>query len=579
EARLSGRAHAKNVTCFEKIRARSATMTLSYEEKVFSADLTAEGVFPEIDPRLRPSGGAPVEGVIRIDPDGAGTMELSAGPFLYADLLARLDARLPRTDLLVRADGDLRWTRGVPGSLEGSLDVGAEPAASMGGGSGGPAPPTGGEPAASTGEGAERPVVPIHATAHAGIGQGEVRLGDGRISAPGLETALAGRISTDGRRTELEIPVERMDLEPTLRALAGIPAARFALAQELNGTAAGRIAVSIRDGAAMVRGSLIGSDLTLGPGATQVRIPRAEIPFTASGGAIDIRGMSLAGFGWTAEGSLGLSTSAGWPLRRAHARFQGAPASPLWAALALEEMEGGTISGSAVFDLDDAGGNGGEGALDLRLVGGRLAGIDLLDARLLATERGGTCHIDRLEAASAAGRVSARGVWSPDSGEGDMEISARELQLGDLLAAWAPDRKGDQGIVTIEGRARLTPGAIAFQGSGHASGLETAGFPLGSMRAHRIEYSAGAGGAGLEMDLDAPYLGATGRLRLGPEERAPLHLSLTARGLDLARLHPLLGEEALPGLGGRADLTLEGAIPPGDPWAAEIDGRLQRLSL
>ncbi|HXI02254.1 MAG TPA: outer membrane protein assembly factor BamA, partial [Candidatus Saccharimonadales bacterium] len=556
---VKGDARARNVTAFGRVRARSALGTFGWRDGNLTSDISAHGVLPSLGGFAAARDGS-LQASLEMAEGGAATMKLRAGPFLFTDTLARLDPRLPRADLLASTDGTLTWTSGDAGSLKGSLGLTLEPAGD------------------ATAEEPGRTVAGLSGTARLDVSRDRIGISDGKVAGPGMEAGVDGTIWTDGERADLDVTLEHVDLEPVLKNLDRFSAVRPAISQEVRGTAAGSLHVAVRPAGARVTGRLTGADVGLRAGKKRLERLHVEATFDASGHRVEIGQLGITAPGWTARSSLLLDTSDPWPLRRAHAQIQGMPAEPVWEMTGAGAMEGGSLTGTAFFDLDDTERTGTEGRLDMDLAGGRFAGVDLEKTHLAATERQGVYHVDRLDVSAVAGSATLDGTWAPDTGRGELDVTSHDLRVRELIAGWAPDEEGYGGLAGVDGHLSISPEGTTFEGSGRGSDIEVRGFPLGQVSSPRIRYAT-APGAGLDMDAEIPSLGTTGTLRLPPGGEESLAITASAKGLDLAKLRPLLSEQFLPGLSGTSDLSLTGSFPLHDAWGARMTAGIETLSL
>lgn len=561
-AEVSGEARVAQVRLFDDVRARRATGTFSYAQKTFRSTIEAQEVVPALE-AIPPARGGPVSAELTVHGDGRGEVDLRVGPIRYDDVLGLVDPRLPRSDLMASATGLISWTAGSPGSLAGLLDVSLEPAP-------GRAPPR--SPPAG-----DRPTVALQGQGKVRISGDRISILEGSVSAPGLEALLHGDMTPGAGSADLRAAITRAELTEVLDALRLIPATTMARGR-LEGTAAGSIRLMIGPDASSFSGRLSSEDLAVGSGEAMVGPVRARLDFTQAGDLLDLNGIEMAGAGWVASGELGLDLTRDFVVRRGQALLTDLPGDPIWQLAGATGLEGGAISGSVRYDLDEERAAASPGRFHLVLKEASLAGIAISEAVLEGTERRGRFEIGQLTASSAFGTARLSGEYSPRTGEGRFDLEADGLSLSNLAQALDPSREGFRGLVAVTGSGRIDGGGLRFDGSGRGSDLQVQGITLGNVMAPELIYDS-AEGEGIFMRVSAPLLGATGTVRLAEPPGGPVQVDLASTGLALKDVHSLLPEEFLPGLEGSADLTVRGSIPPDDPLASQLEIEISSLSI
>ncbi len=556
--------------------AERATASFTFKERAFAAEMEAFGVASRLGGLETDTPGR-VRGRIAISPDRQVETDVRAGPILYRDVLARLDPRLPVTDLLVSTEGTIAWRIGEPASLEGSLaldlspfEPGRAPVGSDARGEESAVLPAGRDPS--------RPVARFSGTATLDLGYERLVLRDGVVTAPELAGTVAGEIFPRDRQAHLDVRLDRVDLSPTLRMLERIPAAAVALRETLQGEASGSVCLDIAPGAPRASGLLEGRGLSGLASGREFGPFDATVTWDFSDGRLRLQDLALAGSGWSAEGTLALDTRAEWPLRRADLWLSELPAQPIWSATGLAGIEGGALSGSVVFDLDLRETGGAWGRLELMQRGGRLAGVLLEEMRARGSVREGTLQIESLQAETAAGTLQAKGSYAPDEKRGEITVRSGPLVIARVLEDLGQEDLDAGGTLTFSGSADLAPEGIGFRGGAEASDVTLKAVSLGTLRSDSIRYSSGPDGE-LSLDIEAPDLPASGSLRLPSAGERRLEIDLDLPDLDLERLRPLLPPGRLTGLKGRLAGSLKGTVPVGAAGQPDLTARLDRLVL
>ncbi len=547
--------------------AEGARASFTYKDSTLTAEIAASGFSPRVAGVVPASSGEMTARITR-GGDGESAASFAANPILYRDVLARFDPRLPTADVLVRAAGEITWRAGDPSSVGGDVHLRLSPFA-PGAGPSAAGDPGGAGPRGETG----RPRVDLEGDARLEISARRVRVTGGRVFASGVEAEVEATIDRDADSVEMDIDLRKVDLAPALRSLRAMPAAETALAQRLEGTATGRCHLRREPGSFLAEGSLAGSELALS-GQGQIVAPfAASIGWRYQDGRLVIEDLSLSGADWSAHGRLGLDTARRPPIRRVDVDLRDVPASPLWEALKVPRIEGGRLTGAAAFDLDE-GPAGGPRETLLTLKGARIAGIPAAETRLDAAARGGSVEIRSLRASTSAGEVQATGAIGLEALEGDLAVRSDAVDLGVLAGALAPGSSGESGILTLTGAARLSPQGASFVGRSEGKDVVVRGFPVGSLTA-LIESDP----SGVRAEVEAPDLGAKGRLALSAGEDGLLHADVLFGDLALERLRPLFPAGSAGGLGGRAAGRIWGAIPLGDPVRADLNARITSLTV
>ena len=556
---VSGKADLRDVVLFGNIRASTAGGTFGWKEGVFDADIRAAGVIPDLE-AIRPARGGPVEATLRLVPGGESSLDLKAGPILYRDVLSRIDPLLPRSDVDAKARGEIRWGPGGASTLKGTLQVELTAARRK--------PAT--LPPGSSPDAADPPGVDLAAAGLVDLEGDGFTIRDATVTSvdTGLVAALSGHVVPGSAIADLALGISTADISRMLDALRRYPAIAD-LRGSVTGTVAGTLRTRIRKERITTSGILTSDTLAIGEEGRRYGPVHATAGFTQEGDTARIGSLELSGTGWSAAGDLGLDFSEDWIVRSGSMRISGLPADPIWDLADLPSLEGGRITGSIRYDLDEDAGMSGPGIFELTLNEASFEGVLIDEAELSGTERGGTFFIDHLDLTSAAGTARLSGTYAPRSKQGSFDLLTDGIFISNLAASIDPGSEGFRGLLALSGSAEVTPEIITFTGSARGTDIEVAGFPLGNIMAPEVTFNSG-GSEGLFLRVQAPSFRATGAVRVPDIESRLILIELTATGLDLADLRPLLPEGLLPGLGGTADLTVTGSIPPSDPFGGEM---------
>lgn len=555
DAAVTGHGVVRNPAYPGIARAERAEGTFSYRDGVLQVDAEAEGTRPEIE-GLVPDRGGPLSARISSGPDGAGRAELNVGPLPYPDLLSRLDPRLPVADTEAAGEGTLSWDRGRQGSLAGSFHVSLLPS-----GAAGPA--------------RGRPELRLQGDAELRISQDAVEIRDGHLESAEFSAGLSGIIEPGRKRSSLEVSMERLELQPALTALRDLPATAPAIEQSLRGTATGRLEATFGAGGVRAGGSFSSDEIWLTAGADEIGPFGAGLDWSLDGKTLAVSRLDLRGEGWSGAGTLLLDTSREWPLRSASVSTNGIPAAVIWSALGATLVEGGVVTGTGSFDFDAGDARRPAGTIELDVDGATLAGIPSSRMHIGALAGSGVFDIQDAWAETEAGRLEARGSYSPDDRLGRIEIASVSVALDELARVLAPGLGELTGSARVSGTLDLSPEGAAFSGSAAGEEVAWRGLRIGELEAPGIRYGPAEG---LNVELRSPFASLGGSIAMpAGGEAAQLHFAF--RDLELASLVPLMPPGSLPGLDGAATGTLDGTVPAADPDAARIDIALSSFAI
>lgn len=544
--------------------ASRAEGSFSFASGRLTTRVTAGGLSPTVA-GLRAASTGTLSALIAREAGGACEAKLKVTPIVYRDLLAGVDRRLPVADVKAGAEGSVTWQSGDPSSLNGSLDVTLEPF--------GPGDRIGGRDLPSG-----RPAVALSAALRVEPGHESIRIRDGRFSIPGLEARIEGVYLRGRGGFDLDLSLSRASLAETLAALRMMPAAAAAAGrQHLEGSGAGTVHLTSGARGLEASGSLDGSALTLRPRDGTIGPFSGRAVWRYRGGRLNVDEASFTGPGWSAAGGLVLDTSRDEPLRSGRLTLRDVPADPLWTGLGLSSVAGGTLSGRAGFDLESAhppADPDDEAGISLSLAGARFEEIPVDEAHLDAETIGPKALVRSLRVAAGAGMIEGAGTYTPDTGEGSLDIRSRDLSVGALAAALSSTETGTSGLLSIEGRALLARTGTRFTGTADVRDLVLRGLPVGGMTG-RIETDAD----GTLARIEAPDLRTTGLLRLPAERSGTLEIDLVLAGLVLEKVRPLFPPGTLSGLAGESAGRIWGTIPLASPGDADLTARITSLSI
>ncbi|MBI3449500.1 MAG: outer membrane protein assembly factor BamA [Acidobacteria bacterium] len=533
------------------------------EGGALTVDVTARSLTPTIAGPSPASAGALVARITR-RPDGASEARVKISPILYRDMLGFVDRRLPVADVTASVEGTVTWRAGEAATLDGSLAVLLEPfAPGLGAG-------TGGAPGG-------RPAIALTGSLEAWPGARAVALRGGRFTFPGGAFRFDGEVFRDRRGFDADVSIDRAESGAVLAALRRFPAAAdLADDERIAGEVSGRARVAMDDRGVTANGDLAGVALTLRPGAAVLTGVSARTAWRYGRGRLALEGLEIRGADWSASASLKMDSIHAEPLRAADLALKDVPGDPIWAALGLASMSGGTISGGARIDLDAPApaGTGDAGReISLTARGAAYAGIPLDELSVAAVARGPVIEIRRGIAVSAAGTVQATGDCAPESGEATLRIVSRDLDVERLLAATPGGARGSAGLVSFQGEAVAGRAGATFKGTARGAGLVIFGVPAGEVTAD-LE----SGPDGTRASVAAAELGLTGTIGWPPSAEAA-RLDLVLDGTSLERIRPLLPAGTLSGLAGKVSGRIWGTIPASDPQGADLTARFTALTL
>jgi outer membrane protein insertion porin family len=187
-------------------------------------------------------------------------------------------------------------------------------------------------------------------------------------------------------------------------------------------------------------------------------------------------------------------------------------------------------------------------------------------------------EIEEIRAETVAGIIEGAGWVQSDSREGAIFLSGESLDAATFAGALAPQLGEVSGRIEMSGNVGFSPAGLEFQGEAEGRDLMVDDLPVGTVISPSIEYRSGSGN-NLEAILQAPSFGSSGTIRIPSDGSGRGRIDLEFANLDLASLKPILPEEKLAGLKGRASGRLRGSFPAGDGSKPDLVTHIAELEL